>query len=152
MKCLFCGSPNIKRVKHLGEKSRSKCADCAKEFYREDVRGYATVELSFDKYSCAFKCDLSKIAQKRRKAIYEGLNAEGYLLPGGGAVRNEVLPKGLALSPKVAYICVGHNRLKSDEKDKWLFATNQKAIFETYQAWRVTADELIAMISACNPS
>ena len=152
MKCLFCGSPNIKRVKHSGDKSRSKCAGCEKEFYREDVRGYATVDLSFNNYACAFKCDLSKIAQKRRKAIYEALNAEGYLLPGGGAVRNEPLPKGLALSPKVAYICVGHNRLKNDEKDKWLFATEKKQVFETYQAWRVTPDELRMMLNCDNPS
>ena len=152
MKCLFCGSTNIKALKKAGDKRRSNCTDCGKHFYREDVRGNVTVELSFDKYACAFKCDLSKIAQKRRKAIYDALHKEGYLLPGGGAVRNEPLPKGLALSPKVAYICVGHNRLKNDEKDKWLFATEKKQVFETYQAWRVTADELMAMISACNPS
>ncbi len=152
MKCIFCGSENIKPVPPAQETRRCKCSDCGKQFFNEDARGYATVELTFDKYACAFKCDLSKLRQKDRVVVYSALYDQGYRLPGGGAIQDVELPKAPPISVKASYICVGHNRLKSDQKDKWIFVTCNKAIYDTYTAWRVTPDELRLMLKCDSPS
>lgn len=152
MKCLFCGSDNIKPVQPVSETKRCKCADCGKQFFNEDAHKYATVDLTFEKYACAFKCDLSKLRQKDRKEIYDALTDQGYRLPGGGAIRDVDLAPFPALAPKVPYICVGHNRSKKDEKEKWLFSTARKFVYDTYQAWRVTPDELRMMLNCDTPS
>ena len=151
MKCIFCESENIKPVKPAQETRRSKCMDCAKQFFNEDSRGNATVDLTFDKYVCAFKCDLSEMRQKERAEIYSALFAHGYALPGGGAAQNVAVPKNLSVSPKATYICVGHNRHKKVEKEKWIFATTQKSIYDTYTAWRVTPDELWMILNSDTP-